>query len=155
MSPLVMFGLAAMLVLLLPAAVAAWEHTLLPPGYYAALGLAGCVFAFVKEGWAGAGFAIAATMACVAVLGIALTLQRRAQDRQLLSGESIQLVGAGATWCGLPSGLVMLALALAAHVGVALLLRIRKSARPRPHFALSAAGAMLTVVFLRGWWGPS
>lgn len=155
MAPSFLFGLAAMLVLLLPAAVAAWEHRILPDAYYAAIAIPGAIFAFAIDGWIGIALAAAGAVLCLAILGLVITIQRRFWGRRLLSGGHIKLTGAGAVWCGLPGALAMLALGLAMHFASALFLRVRKSAHPRPHFALSAIGAMLAVMILRGLWAPT
>ncbi len=94
---------ALLIVLLLPVVVAAWERKRVPDGFYLAIAAGGIGFAAATQGWPGALLAAATGCACLLLVAATVGLIRARWHVRLLVGGHIKLLGAGATWLGIPA----------------------------------------------------
>ncbi|KEQ51296.1 hypothetical protein [Sphingobium chlorophenolicum] len=138
-------GCALMILLLLPVLVLHWEGRVVTDRLYGAIALGGVGFAALFHGAVGAMLAVGVGLACLLLLSSAVAAISLFWRLRLLTGGHIKLIAAGATWLSAGGALLMLALAVGLFVVVAVILRVRKVADPRPDMAGIAAIALLSA----------
>ncbi|UZW57209.1 hypothetical protein NUH86_21020 [Sphingobium sp. JS3065] len=138
-------GSALMILLLLPVLVLHWEGRAVADRLYGLIALGGVGFAAILHGVAGMMLAAGIGLACLSLLSSAVAGISLLWRLRLLTGGHIKLIAAGATWLSASGAVLMLGLAAALFVLAAMILRIRKTADPRPDMAGIAAIALLSA----------
>ena len=145
MTGLPLIGCAALILLLLPILVLQAEKRPIADRFHILLAAAGIGFAALSRGASGMALAVALGLSCLLLMtGIVAALSARCQVR-LLTGGHIKLIAAGTTWLSPSGALIMLALSVALYCAVAILLRTRKAADPRPDMATITVAALLSA----------
>lgn len=145
MTGLTLIGCALCLLLLLPVLVLHGEGRPVHDGFYGLIALGGVGFSTLLHGVPGGAMAVVTGLACLLLLSLAMAALERRWDMRLLTGGHIKLLAAGASWLSATGALLMLGLAAGLFLIGAAILRVRKTANPRPDMAVVAAVALLSA----------
>lgn len=138
------FTLALLIVVLMPAVILPWEGRKAPDGLFVAIAACGLASSGIHGGLAGLGWAVAGALACLVVVGGAVTILRANTRLRILTGGQIKLMAAGATWLGLPGAAIMILITIFSLFSIAALQQVSESQR-RPDSAAIVAVAILCV----------
>jgi prepilin signal peptidase PulO-like enzyme (type II secretory pathway) len=135
-----------LIVVLMPVVVLPWEHRKVPDALYIAIAACGLASSALHQGFSGLAWSAGSAIACLVVVGAAVTGLRAATRLRILTGGQIKLLAAGATWLGPAGTIIMILVAAFVLFAAAALLQVSQRQR-RPDSAAVVAMTIVIVAF--------